>query len=944
MPSKSSKHPGKMGSGGPYVAPWTAVVSVVASIHKLGAVQSPSRRARLLEEAADLVLSTDPVGTVLFATDRTVGLLGAPRIVGVLFEDLFQAEDRGNAKRLFETALLQGDAHGELRAAGNRGEPRWIALRLVALRDGSRAEGVDVVGHDITEQRWLLDSLERRNAELRAFLAAAGRIASVIALGPLAREVVGSILELVPHAAAARLWLADDDGDLSLAAANGHFEGPLDVPVAALRSMARTGPLVFASAAEHRSARVSATGSGSVLYVGLSSGDQPLGSLCVEAKPGVDLDLADGALVHAFGGHVTLALASARAHETERRLGLERAAILDHVIDGLIVVSPLGRVERMNPAAERFLGLARGAALGRGLVDVLGAAHGADGRPGPEEDRPIVRALRGETVVGARVGFVRGTEIRMHQVSVAPMRDDAGRLVGAVSIFRDVTAESIRAAELQRYAQALAQLSDVVAILDESGFIADWLGGAQAVLGWSGDQARGQPFGDLVTGPDAEPAREAIAEAIRTGTRLQREVQLSTSDVAARTCLLSITRVTGEDGQPLGSIVVAKDVTDDRDLRERLERAQRLESLGRLAAGVAHEVNNPLAFLTVNLEVLSRSAAAVERGQMDPAAAIREVREIVPDLDEGARRIRDVVRSLSSFSIVGDDRKDIVSLPEIVEEAIAMVRNELRHKATLHLDLATVPPIRGSARRLHQAVLNVLVNATESIAEGAIALDVVRVSVREDAPWVVLEIEDSGRGIPADQIGRIFDPFFTTKRVGAGSGLGLTLTHDIVSTHRGLIDVSSEPGVGTKVIIRLPVAERVSVASPAPVPAETPRARVLVVEDEPALRRSYRRVLGEDFEIVEAGNADDALGILAADPAFDVVLCDLHMPGRSGAALYLEVEARWPKLAGAFLFITGGAFSEETREMASRFEARCLAKPVPAAALVDRIRDHANRR
>jgi CheY-like chemotaxis protein len=207
---------------------------------------------------------------------------------------------------------------------------------------------------------------------------------------------------------------------------------------------------------------------------------------------------------------------------------------------------------------------------------------------------------------------------------------------------------------------------------------------------------------------------------------------------------------------------------------------------------------------------------------------------------------------------------------------------------------------------------------------------------------VVLEVEDSGCGIPPDRIGRIFDPFFTTKRVGAGSGLGLTLTHDIVTTHRGRVDVSSEPGVGTKVTMRLPAAPRTAEAS-GPAEPVADRPRVLVVDDEPALRRSYRRVLEEDFEVREAGGTDEAIAVLGADADFDVVLCDLHMPGRSGAALYREVEARWPDLSGAFLFITGGAFTDETREIASRYEERCLAKPVPAEVLIDRIRGHANR-
>jgi PAS domain S-box-containing protein len=906
----------------------------VGAIHKIGpAAATASRRIRLLDAAADFAVFADPTGAIVFATTRTQTLVPQSGVSGTKVWEVVHPEDRTQTERMFEAARLEGVSRGDIRVDGSRGEPRWLSLRLSLVRDGTSVFGVDVVGHDVTEDRWLLDSLERRNEELRAFLAATTRIALVTDPSALAAEVVETALDLFPHASTAKIWLTNDEGDLSLVAARGRLDGPLEVPIAALKSLTRTTPLVV----EQGGARVSSTGSGSAIYLGLSAGDRPIGCLALEAKGGSVLDLADAALLQSFASHVSMALANAQAHGIERRNATERAAMLDHIAEGLLVVDASARIERMNPAAERVLGVERAQFTGRSIRDLLPNLEREDGAPLPDEERPILRALhRGETVTDVRLIVARGPERRTFSVSAAPIRDGSGTIRGAIAVFRDVTEDRDRARQLQRYAHALSQFSDGVAILDRGGVVVDWIGDAGDLLGWQAKEVVGQRFSDLLTGSDADAARTDFESAITDGIRLEREVRLWSAEGTARTCLVTCSPVSEEDGRSLGSVVVTKDVTEDRLLRERLSRSQRLEALGRLAAGVAHEVNNPLAFLAVNLEVLERTAASGKSAD-DPLVA--EVREVLPDLREGVRRIRDVVRSLAAFSAVGDDRTELLSVEDVLDEALGIVHNELRHKATLVKDVQVVARIRGNARRLQQALLNVLVNATEAIPTADAGQNRIRIGIRPDGDWIVVEVEDSGLGIAAEHLPRIFDPFFTTKRVGTGSGLGLTMTHDIISSHGGRIDVSSEPGAGTKVTIRLPAAESPSLVPPAPPLPETPaRLRVLLVDDEAPIRKSYRRALGGDFDLDEAVDGNRAIGILSRDRGFDVILCDLHMPGKSGAALYREVCDRWPDLEPRFLFITGGAFTEETKEFAKRLGPRCLVKPISTSTLVERIR------
>jgi CheY-like chemotaxis protein/two-component sensor histidine kinase len=306
---------------------------------------------------------------------------------------------------------------------------------------------------------------------------------------------------------------------------------------------------------------------------------------------------------------------------------------------------------------------------------------------------------------------------------------------------------------------------------------------------------------------------------------------------------------------------------------------------------------------------------------------------------EGAQRVRTIVLDLRRFSRPNEALVGPVDVHEVLEYAIGIAQSEIRHRARLTLRLDEVPPVAINESRLGQVFLNVLVNAAQAIPEGHSSDNEIAVSTRRDARGrVVIEIADTGVGIPEAMLGRVFDPFLTTKPVGEGTGLGLFISRSIIKDAGGEIVVESEVGKGTSVRIALPAAtSSISPALPPPVattkPPPTPRRRVLVIDDEPALARMVRAMLSAEHDIVVAESGREALAKLTQEPHFDAILCDLLMPDLSGMDLFEIVAQALPDLAPRFVFMTGGAFTPKSEEIFAKFPDRCLEKPFDAAAL-----------
>jgi two-component system, cell cycle sensor histidine kinase and response regulator CckA len=389
-----------------------------------------------------------------------------------------------------------------------------------------------------------------------------------------------------------------------------------------------------------------------------------------------------------------------------------------------------------------------------------------------------------------------------------------------------------------------------------------------------------------------------------------------------------------------GAILYVRDATDERERELGRLQAEKLASIGLLAAGVAHEINNPAAFVLANIEALTGHLRLVEERLRDPdvEAARRgisdllfEANVILQESKEGMARIHRIVRDLGSFSHTDEEAVVPMNVNLAIDSALGMLRNELKYRARVERDLRAKRPVRASAPRLGQVFLNLILNAAQALDEAGSRRNLVTVRSFDDGPDVVVEISDNGPGIAAEILPRIFESFFTTKPRGMGTGLGLPISLGIVRTLGGELIVDSRAGAGATFRVRLPADESSVPArpsTPATVPARGyPRRRVLAVDDEALLLKAYRRMLGEAHELTTALGGTEALRILARDVAFDVVLCDLQMPEVSGMELYAAVRERFPSLADRFVFVTGGAFSSDARRFLEESVAAVIQKP-----------------
>ncbi|HSD87122.1 MAG TPA: ATP-binding protein [Kofleriaceae bacterium] len=388
--------------------------------------------------------------------------------------------------------------------------------------------------------------------------------------------------------------------------------------------------------------------------------------------------------------------------------------------------------------------------------------------------------------------------------------------------------------------------------------------------------------------------------------------------------LLSSGRITSRDrdGRPLRFVGTSVDITERKQLQERVALAERMASIGTLAAGVAHEINNPLTYIVLNLTLLDRQLSNLD-SKLD-APLLTKLRGMVSQARYGTDRVSGVVRDLQSLTRVRDDQITLVDPIAVLERCFEISDHQVRHRARLVRDLAPVPAVRGSEGRLVQLFLNLIINAAQAIPEGCADQHTIKVSTGLTSDnRVRIEISDTGAGIAPEALGRIFDPFFTTKSIGEGTGLGLAICRSIVTALEGEIDVESAVGKGTTFRVTLPVATS-GVAHVMPHPPARPAAlRVLVVDDEPLIGRVVEQVLTNHHVAVET-SARAALSRLQSGERFDRILCDLMMPDMTGMELFDQLPADVQKRV---VFLTGGAFTDRAREFLGRVPNRKLDKP-----------------
>ncbi len=468
-------------------------------------------------------------------------------------------------------------------------------------------------------------------------------------------------------------------------------------------------------------------------------------------------------------------------------------------------------------------------------------------------------------------------------------------------------------------------------------------GSAVSMLGAMGrEDLVGRALLDLFAASDQESLRDHLIEAHRSRAPVSfgelTVARLGSGVLNVETTAMSVLF----DGKP-AVLAVIRDVSARRELVARAMQVDRMLAVGTLAAGVGHEINNPLAFVMANIsfasdQVLLIVAQLSKRATQEPSTAaivdqLSEVTAALAEVDAGTHRIRDIARDLNTFAR-NDEEVHLIDLRAVADSALRMAAPEVRQRARVVREYEDVPFVRASASRVSQVFLNLLINAAHAIEKGAYASNEISVRIRSDGPKVVAEVRDTGCGILPDHLERLFTPFFTTKPVGQGTGLGLSISRRIVRSFGGDIEVESTVGLGTIMRVVLPAARD---CAPRELPtsrAPVARGRVLFIDDERLVGTAFQRAFSREHDVIVVESALDAIGQLNRGETFDAIFCDVNMPVMSGVDFYEAIERSFPLLTTRIVMISGGLHEPRTKGFLESHKTVLLEKPID----IDQVR------
>ncbi len=579
----------------------------------------------------------------------------------------------------------------------------------------------------------------------------------------------------------------------------------------------------------------------------------------------------------------------------EQRLRLLVNAVTDYAI---YMLDPSGRVSTWNPGAERFKGYKADEIIGEHFSRFYTEEDRESDFPG--------RALR----IAAREGRFEAEGWRVRKdgsrfwahVVIDPIRADDGTLLGFAKITRDVTTQREQQAALfeseQRFRLLVQGVRDcAIYMLDRDGIITNWNAGAELIKGYRADEVVGRHFSRFYTEEDraaGEPQR-ALETALREG-KFEREAWRVRKDGSLFWAQVLIDPIYDESGEHVGFAKVTRDATERKraaeeleDARAALAQAQKLQALGELAGGVAHDFNNLMTVVVGSADFLRR------RPNLSPEKRQQYVNAIF----ETGTRATKLTDQLLAFGRRRPLRRSVIDVNACLGSLSDMLKRTLGSQIKVELSLAEdAGRVEVDPTQLDTAILNAAINARDAMPAGGVLRIATAVQPGDDGNEVRIDVIDSGLGMPQRVLERAFDPFFTTKDVGEGTGLGLSQIHGFAAQAGGRAELKSAEGEGTTLSIVLPRSDLdVSITSESGDAPEIPAGtRVLLVEDNPQVR-DFAKDLLEDLgcEVTCAASADEAFARLA-DCEVDVVLSDIVMPGMSGIELANRVSEICPNI------------------------------------------------
>jgi len=565
-----------------------------------------------------------------------------------------------------------------------------------------------------------------------------------------------------------------------------------------------------------------------------------------------------------------------------------------------------------------------------------------------------------------------GTEIPLEYTLSKVSRDAGGRecvvAVGRNVSYRRMAMEALVRSE-RKFRAFFDNNPDYCCILSTAGVVIDVNAAMLDALGYDRDDIVGWPLSRIYA-PEAMAEDNGIFnEWLYGGSIRNKELKILNIAGERRIVLLSIDAVYDESGLMLHAVCVMRDLTEQKKMEISLAQADRLASMGLLAASVTHDVNNPLTYLLSNLSSLQEDfprfvqksnrcrSLLTERLGKDELEALlgdeaeifapgvfEELLERINDAMAGAWRIKEISSNLNAFSRIEREKLAPVDIEQPIEAAATMIFSEIKRRARLVKNYEPTPPVMAGEGKLFQVFSNLLMNACQAIEKGNVEGNEIRIRTWREGNQVCAEIADTGIGISRENLERLFNAFFTTKESAGGSGLGLAISRNIISAYGGEIEARSEAGKGSSFVVRLP-----GICPTEKMPPEIrflenkdeplTKDRILVVDDDEATRKAVEKTLCDEHEVVVAKSGEEGIELLENDKNFDLVVCNMLMSGMSGIAFHQRLAETSPELAGKLVFIAGAAFTPRAREYLKKTHVRLIESPFNRADFKKKVKN-----
>jgi len=613
---------------------------------------------------------------------------------------------------------------------------------------------------------------------------------------------------------------------------------------------------------------------------------------------------------------------------------------------GILYVDAADRVAFANERAERILGLSAGALVGRVFEPGAYRITKPDGSPFPESESLWRRTMEtGEPLSEVHFVIERPDGGRsLVSVSAAQLRDDAGRPAGVATTIEDITAREATEAALRRCEERFRRFYEMLPsysfMISPDGSILDANPAALRAYGCARDELVGKPVTALYAPESLPRVRELFARWAETGELKNEELVILTQRGERRTVLLSASAVRDAGGAILHSTSVQTDITELRRAEEQIRRTQKLDAVGRVASGVAHDFNSLLATVLTYAEMVLL--------KLPPDSPLREPVEAIR---AAAWHGADLTRELAAFT----SHRELEMRTMVLDWAVADFARTARRLVPADIHIVTQVGTSESAMvgdrgAIEQILMNLLTNARDAMKGGGkVTFAVERREVDEalaqtaegarPGVYLVLSVSDTGTGMDAETRSRLFEPFFTTKPIGEGTGLGLSTVYGLTRQHGGFVQVRSELGRGTSVSVFFPPAEDLPVEiAPARPAARGHAESILVVEDDRSLRQAIEAVLAEHGYVVHAAqSSEQALeAVRSLDPPPDLLICDVVLPDMSGPRLVHAIAEQG--FSPSVLYISGHARNELEERAKLAADAPLITKPWSVSDLLAKVR------